>query len=370
MDDRRGMLEFLSDCKKEICRVLSADIANRVEFGGVHALGSDLTERLISFTEKGKMLRGGLVCLAAGILDGDIPSDAYRAGAAMELFQSGLLIHDDIMDRDLLRRGAPSIFGQYREAAEASGTGDEYHLAEALGICAGDVALFLGFELLGSIGAGPAVGLYTQAATELAYVSIAQMADVLRGTAGERLIQDSPMEKLLRTDNPENAVLELYRFKTGRYTFSLPLVIGATFGGAGEILLELLSLLGEDLGILFQLKDDEIDLFGDEEETGKPVGTDIREGKKTLFHLYLFSAAGIEERKDLLGIFGNRDADDAQINFVLDAMAAYGVRDKVRQMAGAYAEKAGVTLDKLDGIDKGRQRLLQELIAYNMNRTR
>ena len=243
-------------------------------------------------------------------------------------------------------------------------------MGEALGICAGDVALFLGFELLGSIGAGPAARLFAQAATELAYVGIAQMADVLRGTAGDNLVPDSPMEVLLRTDNPEKAVLDLYRYKTGRYTFSLPLAIGATLGGAGEGVLESLDRLGEDLGILFQLKDDEIGLFGDEDETGKPVGTDIREGKKTLFHLYLFEDAGPEEREELREIFGNREADDTQIITVLDAFAAHGIRLKVGRTAALFAEKAAATVNGLRGIDEGRRRLLNEFIDYNMSRNR
>ena len=171
-------------------------------------------------------------------------------------------------------------------------------------------------------------------------------------------------------DDPEKAVLDLYRYKTGRYTFSLPLAVGSTLGGAGEDVLDLLDTLGEDLGILFQLKDDEMGLFGDEVETGKPVGTDIREGKKTLFHLYLFEAAGPDERVRLQEIFGNREADEKQIRMVLDAITANGVREKVRQTAAGFADKAGAAVKKFHGIDPGRKRLLEELIDYNINRTR
>ncbi len=370
MDMKHGVIDSFSGWRREICRTLETEIGAREEFSTVHAVGRDLIERIVDFTLKGKMLRGCVVCLAAGIVDGEIPEGVYRAGAAMELFQSGLLIHDDIMDRDFFRRGAPSVFNQYLEAARASGTGDEYHLSEALGICAGDVALFLGFELLGSLAGGPASRLFARAATELAYVGIAQMADVLGGTVTDDLVPGSPMDTLLRTDNPEKAVLDLYRYKTGRYTFSLPLSVGATLGGAGGELLDSLDRLGEDLGILFQLKDDEIGLFGDEDEIGKPVGTDIREGKKTLFRLYLFENAGPGEREKLREIFGNRDAEDAQIKIVMDAMTAHGVRERVRQTAAGFAEKAGSAVGRLRGIDPGRKRLLEELIDYSTSRTR
>lgn len=370
MDDLIRMIDFLSGCKNEILRVLKTELGKREDLKQVHLLGDDVQKRLIDFTANGKMLRGGLVCLAAGILDGKTHAEAYRAGAAMELFQSGLLIHDDIMDRDFLRRGAPSVFHQYGEMAKRSGTNDDYHLGEALGICAGDVALFLGFELLGSIGTASGKGLFKTAAKELAYVGVAQMADVLKGTAGNNLVPGSPMETLLRAENQERTILDLYRYKTGRYTFALPLQIGAGLCGAGEEIKNSLDRLGEELGILFQIKDDEIDLFGDEEVTGKPVGTDIREGKKTLFHHYLFDSAEPGEGEKLEKIFGNRDSDASQIRYVLDAMTANGVRERVSEKASEFAKSASTAVDELTGIDEGRRRLLRELIEYSTSRER
>ena len=101
----------------------------------------------------------------------------------MELFQSGLLVHDDIMDRDATRRGQPTIHRQYAGEAEQRGARDPEHLGQSLGICAGDAAFFLGFEVL----AAPPVpeqaraGLLRLCARELSWVAVAQMQDVAWG---------------------------------------------------------------------------------------------------------------------------------------------------------------------------------------------
>ncbi len=222
----------------------------------------------------------------------------------MELFQSGLLIHDDIMDRDALRRGMPSIFQQYADAAARERSADPPRTGEALGICAGDVSYFLAFELLTRIAAGPGVlrEVLALCARELSAVGIAQMQDVSWGSADQ--------------GGTDEEILRMYTWKTGRYSFSLPLVAGALIGGATAELCGALEKLGECLGILFQIHDDELGLFGSERELGKPVGSDVREGKKTLFHARLMAAASPEERKRLAGIFGNPACTAADLDFV------------------------------------------------------
>src|SRR5271169_7173127 len=94
-------------------------LEKRDELARVNTLGRDAAERLVEFTLRGKMIRGCLVHLGWSIAGGagegaptEEAAPVSAAGAAMELFQSGLLVHDDIMDRDLVRRGQPSIFQQ------------------------------------------------------------------------------------------------------------------------------------------------------------------------------------------------------------------------------------------------------------------
>jgi len=255
----------------------------------VNSWGADLVERIRPFTTGGKMIRGGLVRLAldqhsAGSGRGiGLPiakRDAVKAGAALELFHSAFLIHDDIMDDDPVRRGKPSIHVQYANLAAAAGLTDSPGFGRAAAICAGDVLIFFGLEVLASLESPSRVkskilGLFGR---ELAAVGPAQIQDVYSG-------------KINRAASREE-IFCLYTYKTARYTYSLPLMTGALLAGAGPAALRDLEAIGVDLGLVFQIKDDELGQFGDPAATGKPVGSDVGEGKKTLYYLYLDETLG------------------------------------------------------------------------------
>ncbi|MBT3272922.1 MAG: hypothetical protein HN368_07200, partial [Spirochaetales bacterium] len=173
-----SLLKSFEEWKISIGKVLrDKEKTLRDDFSRVHPLGPDVLSRIIDFAEQGKMIRGGLVCLADGLATGRVSADSFTAGAAIELFQSALLVHDDIMDRDLYRRGNPSVFHQYATDARLSSFRDPDHLGEGLGICAGDIAFFLGFELLTDLGpqSGSFIKIFSRSARELSYVGIAQM---------------------------------------------------------------------------------------------------------------------------------------------------------------------------------------------------
>jgi len=274
----------------------------------------------------------------------------------MELFQSGLLVHDDIMDRDLVRRGQPSIFKQYSEMADRARHADPAHIGQALGICAGDVAYFLAFELLaGTHAPSPVVGeVLALCARELSAVGIAQMQDVAWGASKD----DVSVEEILR----------MYKYKTGRYSFSLPLLTGALFAGAPRDLRARLDSFGESVGLLFQVRDDELGLFGDEKELGKPVGSDVREGKKTILISLLREAATPAERLRLDGVVGNPRATEADLDLVRNLAASAGVRQRIDAIITRFAEQARTAIRSLTcGTDDDRA-ALSGLLDFTMAR--
>jgi len=319
------------------------------------------------------MLRGCLVRLGYELAAGRTPAGddeqaTTTAGAAMELFQSGLLIHDDIMDRDRVRRGAPTLHVSYESDLTRGRYDDAAHNAGSLGICAGDIAYFSAFRALSELPVSDAVArrIVSIAARELALVGVAQMQDVANGAikeGSENPFRDGSCEPC------EDAVLRLYRYKTGRYTFSLPLALGAALAGAGDETSHSLELAGENLGILFQLKDDELGLFADEAELGKPVGADIREDKKTLFRLRLFERADEQTSRRLRAIFGNREAGALETAFVRTMLVSLGIREELATMMRHYAETAtslaapllATATDKAAGA-------FRELAAYSLER--
>ena len=356
------MLSYFQNVREEIRRELKVFFDRKAEeFERVNALGQDLCARLYEFSAQGKMIRGGLVSLAYSLFRGDGEQSAVReklvaAGAAMELFQSGLLVHDDIMDRDPVRRGLASLYHQYVEMADGKGIAESAHLGESLGICAGDVAFFLAFEILSGIDTDPVVhrDILSLCSRELSYVGIAQMQDVYNGASTEPVT------------SPD--IMKLYLYKTGRYTFSLPLAIGGLLAGRSRETVRKLEEIGEHLGVIFQIRDDELGLFGDEQRMGKPVGSDVKEGKKTLYYGYLLNLAAPTVRRRLLDIFGREDLTEEDLAYVRSLTEELGVRKMIREHAGGLAEKARGLLESLHGVDEGRIALLRELLDYSMVR--
>lgn len=211
-------------------------------------------DQIKTYVSSGKCVRGCLV------LHTD-PS-AIKLAAAMELLHSGLLMHDDIMDRDETRRGLPSMHAAYRGLF----TRDAEHFGSSMAIGAGDLCYFYAFDLISQC--ANSAELMRAVTKELVHVGTAQMNEVYYSSTDYEPSKDE--------------IMDVYRFKTARYTFSLPLMLGCIH--ASKPYASYVQY-GEDVGIAFQIRDDWLNLFGDPVVTGKPVGSDVRENKKTLYRL-------------------------------------------------------------------------------------
>ena len=317
--------------------------------------GPDALRRLTAFTRKGKMIRGGLVALGSEMAGGRAGRAAFRAGAAFELIQSGLLIHDDIIDRDPRRRGGPSIHEQYARLAPGPGGGAAGHFGTSLAICAGDIAIFLAFEAMAGLAGPPerAAAVQKLFAAEFGFVGLGQMLDVEAGASRKPL--------------PNRRILEIYRYKTARYSFYLPLAAGWILGGGPGRVLPSLERLGEDLGLVFQIKDDELGLYGKPATTGKPVGSDIREGKRTLYAAEIFSRASGADRARFASVFGHAAATEAEIGFVRDLAARLGAREDVRRIMVRLGRRADRGIRALP-VREGHRDVLLGLLGYLLSR--
>lgn len=220
--------------------------------------------RLIPFVTSGKTIRGSLVLYSYKLFSHDLPDVVVYAAAAIELFHAGLLIHDDIMDRDLIRRGMPTMQSQFDQLAASRHGRETAHFGLSQAINVADFCYFAGFDLLSR--APNAVT--TLVAREIAAVTLAQMQDVASGHVNDIYDKDD--------------ILALYRTKTARYTFSLPLMVGAMLANVNNRTLTLLASMGETVGLLFQIRDDELNSMGSAEITGKSVGSDVINHKQTL----------------------------------------------------------------------------------------
>jgi geranylgeranyl diphosphate synthase type I len=350
--------EYFGPVRQKVERDLRTFLgAKRGDVSRLRPWGLDVLGRLSTFTRRGKMIRGVLVALGSEMAGRRPGPAAIRAGAALELIQSGLLIHDDIMDRDPRRRGGPSIHEQYARLAPERGGAEASHYGTSLAICAGEIAIFLAFEAVAGLPGSPRAAAEVQKlfASEFGLVGLGQMLDVEAGSTRK------PLE--------ERRVLEIYRFKTARYSFYLPLAAGWVLGGGRRAVRPALERLGEDLGLVFQIKDDELGLFGSAAATGKPVGSDIREGKKTLYASGLLDRAAGSDAGRLAGLFGNPEATKADIGFVRDLVERLGIREEVRLVMVRLAGRVTREIAALPIGEKHRE-VLRGLLEYIVDRGR
>ena len=160
---------------RELRRLLEE---RRADFSRINAWGPDAGSRLRSFASRGKMVRGGLLLLGYEMHAGRAaPAAVARAAAALEIIHSSLLIHDDIMDNDRLRRGARTVFAQYEQMGRGRHAADPARFGLSMGICAGDVGYFVAWDILSRLPLDPATraALLAMVSRELAYVGLAPL---------------------------------------------------------------------------------------------------------------------------------------------------------------------------------------------------
>ena len=352
-------IEMMLDNRKKIIeRYLKEFLTGKKQqLGSINRWGHDLPDRLYRFCTGGKLIRGSLILFSSDMLLSGGERLHASVASAYELIHSSLLIHDDIMDRDETRRGMPSIFYQYKEIAEKGGHGEQYHTGESLGLCAGDVALFLAFELLTMADTDPArkLEILSLWSKELQGVGIAQMQDVYFST--------------LKKGVEENDIMTLYRYKTARYTFSIPFATGAILAGRDERTVCDLLALGELYGLIYQLIDDRIGLFGNSATTGKPVGTDLEEKKKTLLLHYLEQLASQDQRRRISNIMNKARITPEDLEYIRDAAVRCGAIERIEVRLEGLKKEARAMVDSIS-VSEGYKNALVGLLDYGLRRKR
>lgn len=313
-----------------------------------------LIDSLESFALRGKLIRGTLFLFAAEALGLSKNKEILDIACGIELMHSSLLTQDDIIDNDYIRRGEKTIFAKYKDSGVEIGAFDPYHYGISTAIVVADVAFFFAVELISGFDNSSLSKLLKYYSHEIYLVSLAESADSIFGQT-ER--------------EPEREdIYEVYRYKTARYTFSLPFEMAAIIAKTSTEKRQHLSELGEFLGIIFQLRDDEIGLFGDEEKIGKPVGSDIRENKKTIIRSLLYKYANESDRETLSRIFGNPKTGIGEIEEIRKIYDKYEIKKHIEKEIEVLMGKSWNIYEQLEmeGIYK---EILRELLDFNLKRT-
>lgn len=296
------------------------EVATKVEarldelFSQQVAQWSALDSRLIEAIEElrdvvasgGKRIRAGFCYWAwrGTTSDPTIDASAIAAGAAFELLQSFALIHDDIMDDSATRRGRPTVHvAQAQRLVANAWSGEPRRFGEGVAILFGDLSHAYADQLMTEAGLRPR-GIWDDLRIEL---NLGQYLDLRSAAAGDL---DPATARRVST------------FKSALYTIVRPLQLGASIDHpADPELLALLDAYGRPLGRAFQLKDDLLGMLGDEEQIGKPVGDDVREGKPTELLALALDRATAGQRRTL-AMVGRRDLSAADVADIVEIFRA------------------------------------------------
>jgi geranylgeranyl diphosphate synthase, type I len=242
-----------------------------------------ITGLLLQTNQGGKMIRGTLVCLGYDLYAKTKSKEIEKIAAAYELLHSAFLIHDDIIDKSPLRRGKKTVHQHI---------GGEYGISQA--ICLGDVEVFLSNKLIAQTTFSP----------EIKILIMEQFSRISLDTIlGEMLDIENAEKKDWNTKN----IFLIYELKTAAYTIVGPLLLGAMISGnVSSIQKKAIIQFGMELGIAFQIQDDVLGIFGDEQKLGKSVTSDITEGKNTLLIAYALEHATVQQKKVLHDLYGKK----------------------------------------------------------------
>jgi len=308
MAETRSIEHFLTEVKMTVDARLADYMAiKRLEAEGISPASAELVDGVAAITLRGgKRFRPIVLSAAyrAVNADGSL-DDTIAAGASLELLQSFLLIHDDWMDQDEERRGGPAVHVIYR-----SGYADR-HIANSLGILAGDLASTYAWELMLD-------APFPEARREEGLRRFVELQkEVYLG------------QHLDVTANED--VARMHDLKTGSYTVRGPLLLGAILGGGSEAAMKALVAYGDPLGRAFQLRDDILGTFGDKATTGKPAGNDIRAGKHNALMDAFERRVPQTERGAFAAAFGRADATEEEIAAAAEMLVESGARAEVEQ---------------------------------------
>ncbi len=262
----------------------------------------------------GKRLRPCLTLACCEVVGGRAEG-ALETAAAFELLHTFSLIHDDIMDHADLRRGVKTVHRLW---------------GEPMAILAGDALFAKVFEAL-SLNVSR-VGLESGRAAKLFWIVSRASFELSRGQALDMLFSK-------RLGLREEEYVEMVALKTGAL-MQASASAGALLGGGTPSQVERLGEYGKNLGIAFQIQDDILGLVGEKGELGKPVGSDLLEGKRTLVVSLALQILRGEEKKKLLGVLGNPAASREEVEEVVSLLRERGVLERTRERALKFSGRA------------------------------
>ncbi|MBS3815531.1 MAG: polyprenyl synthetase family protein [Hadesarchaea archaeon] len=288
----------------------------------------------------GKRLRPVISMVSCEAVGGK-EEDVVESAAALELLHTFTLVHDDIMDRDEVRRGVKTVHQTWNEP---------------IAIIAGDALFAKVFEAIAENAGNQKVS--TRRIVDLVETVSKASFEICQGQALD-------MEFEERKNVSESEYMNMIERKTG-VLFEASTKVGALLGGGNREEINSLADYGRLVGIAFQIHDDILGVSGEQEKVGKPVGSDIQEGKCTLIVTHALSTLPSEEKNHLLNALGNKEANQEEIEKAIEVIKDSGSIEFASNKAKELVEEAKSQIDSLP--DSEAKKFLIELANFSIER--
>jgi geranylgeranyl diphosphate synthase type II len=283
----------------------------------------------------GKRIRPLLALLSCKLFDGDIEK-VLKPAYGVELFHNFTLLHDDIMDNSEIRRGRPSVYKKFGINA---------------GILSGDLMMVLALKL--------ASERDEKVHNEMYQLMVQTSIELYEG-------QQYDVDFENRNDVTQDEYLKMIELKTA-VLLGCSLQIGAIVAEASLDYQHKIYEFGRNIGLSFQIQDDYLDTFGDE-QVGKRIGGDILNNKKTLLLITALQKANTEQKLALDKWIATNNDDEAKIKAVSQLYIETGAMEYCKNLSKTYFDKAVQYLNLLENVDPQAKKQLFEIAQLIINR--
>jgi geranylgeranyl diphosphate synthase type I len=349
--------EYLAEYKKEFDVFLKKYFKEKKKsFKKIDPLAEEAVKILEKFTlSGGKRVRPAMVYYGFLLGGGKIndKKKIIEASMSIELIHSFLLIHDDIIDRDEKRHGVDTVHESYKKIAERFfPKTNKNHFGTSMAIIAGDLAASMANEIL----------FKSNFSAKTILKALNQLQKIVYTTIpGEML--DVVMEA--RGKSTEEEILKMHEGKTAFYTFEGPLHLGITLAeNKSKKLLKNISDYSLAIGKAFQIRDDILGVFGDEQKLGKPVGSDVIENKQTLLTLKALQKANSKQKSTINNLLGKKDLTSAELEAFRKIIMETGSLEYSNQLANKFSKQAIKSLNKIESKNQEAKDFLEKIAEY------
>ncbi len=322
--------QILSNRRREINLEFGRFFERKIkEAGFVSKEAADTIKTLREFNLRGgKRARPVLVSVGYFLAGGKDKKAILRASLCAELIHNSFLIHDDIIDRDELRRGKPSLYAFYKKKF-----GGDLHKGISFAIMAGDISNVLGHQILTE--------------SDFAEKNKTKALDILNKTI-ERTCHGEMLEMFLKEQKKikESDIEKVLKHKTAYYSFADPLKIGAALAGGNNNFLRKLERFALPIGVAFQIQDDILGIFGSREKIGKPICSDIKESQPNLLIFKTLDLSGARDKNKFESYLGRDKINQKDIREIRQIVKESGALDYCRAKAEGLVEEAKAIIEK------------------------